>query len=326
MDHKEKARRAAQRKARLEKERRKKRLTTAGCVLAALLLVVAMPFAINALRAKPARDVTTNAPQSSALADVGGAPLPPMANGSIPTPLPTPTPSPSPTPEITPEPTPTPVPTATPYVCEMSGQKVNPDKKMIAITFDDGPGTKSTDRILKALKKNKAKATFFVLGENALNHPDRVKQMVEDGHQIGTHTYGHKSLTKLDAAGILEEVNKSLDAIERAGGVRPKILRPPYGNVNDTVRETLQMPLINWSVDTLDWKSRDAKKVVKHMLEDVKDGDIVLLHEIYDSTAEAIEKALPKLAKEGYQFVTIDELFASKGIQPEFGQVYYNAR
>lgn len=289
-------------------------LFTLGAVVLALALVVGAPYMLA--------QASLDAVLSAAAA--------PAQNTASPTRMPlwTPkpaAPTPSPTPEPTPEPTPVPTPVAVgPAVA--AGRQLDPNGKMIALTFDDGPGVKATERILKALSEAGGRATFFMLGENAAAHPDLARQVAEAGHQVGTHTNGHKSLIRLTAKEMRQEVNLSLDNIEKASGVRPSILRPPYGNVNDLVKETLELPLVNWSVDTLDWDSRDAKKVYNHILENVKDGDIVLMHDIYDSTALAVEKVLPKLVKQGYQLVTVEELFACKGLSLKAGKVYYNGR
>lgn len=241
------------------------------------------------------------------------------------TPVPTPSPTPSPTPEPTPEPSPTPLPGPTPYAYNPTGRTIDPTKKMVAITFDDGPSTAATESILKVLKDNDAVATFFMLGSCAMKNPDIVKAVAAGGNQIATHTYDHKSLTKLTAQEMLEEVEKSRIAIRDAGGGYPTMIRPPYGNVNDLVKSTLEMPLVNWSVDTLDWKSRDADKVYKHIIEDTKDGSVVLMHDLYESTAKAVKKAIPALKKKGYQFVTIDELFMYRGPQLAWGKLYTGA-
>lgn len=231
-------------------------------------------------------------------------------------------PTPSPTPQ--PEPQPTPVPA--PGQAASQPDQLDPKGKMIALTFDDGPGVKATARILAALEKVGGRATFFMLGENAAAHPDLARQVAQAGHLVGTHTNSHKSLIRLTAKEMLQEVELSLDNIQKATGVRPAILRPPYGNVNDLVKETLDLPLVNWSVDTRDWDSRDAQKVYDHILANVRDGDIVLMHDIYDSTAEAVEMVLPELVKRGYQLVTVEELFAYKGLSLKAGKVYYNGR
>ena len=231
-------------------------------------------------------------------------------------------PTPSPTPQ--PEPQPTPVPA--PGQAASQPDQLDPKGKMIALTFDDGPGVKATARILAALEKVGGRATFFMLGENAAAHPDLARQVAQAGHLVGTHTNSHKSLIRLTAQEMLQEVELSLNNIQKATGVRPAILRPPYGNVNDLVKETLDLPLVNWSVDTRDWDSRDAQKVYDHILANVRDGDIVLMHDIYDSTAEAVEMVLPELVKRGYQLVTVEELFAYKGLSLKAGKVYYNGR
>ena len=306
------AQRRKERELKARRARRRREWLKAAAIVVALVVVVLGGKAILFPAATDTLHPAASEPRFT--------PVPTPSPTPQPTPTPDPTPSPQPT--ETPEPTPQPTPEPTPYAYKMTGQKIDPNKKMVALTFDDGPSVKATESILKALKKNGAKATFFMLGENAANHAELAKKVAEAGHQIGTHTNGHKSLIRLTAQGMLDEINLSLDNIEKATGVRPTVLRPPYGNVNDLVRETVSMPMINWSVDTLDWDSRDAKKVYEHILKDAKDGSIILMHDLYTTTATAVEKALPKLKKQGYQFVTIDELFASKGIPLEAGHVY----
>lgn len=295
-------------------------LFTLGAVVLALALVAGAPY----LLAQASLDAVLSASAAPAQRTLSPTRMP------LWTPKPA-APTPSPTLEPTPVPTPVPMPAPVGPAAESEagaadGRRIDPEGKMIALTFDDGPGVKATERILKALDSVDGRATFFMLGENAAAHPDLARQVAEAGHQVGTHTNGHKSLIRLTAKEMRQEVNLSLDNIEKASGVRPAILRPPYGNVNDLVKETLELPLVNWSVDTLDWDSRDAKKVYTHILENVKDGDIVLMHDIYDSTALAVEKVLPKLIKQGYQLVTVEELFACKGLSLEAGKVYYNGR
>lgn len=297
--------------------RRNRVLFTLGAAVLALALVVGAPY----LLAQASLDAVLS-PASSPAAPTASPTRMPLW-----TPKPQ-TPTPSPTPQPTPVPTPVPAaPTAEPTAKPQGdGRQIDPEGKMIALTFDDGPGVKATDRILTALDNVGGRATFFMLGENAAAHPSLAKRVAQAGHQVGSHTNGHKSLIRLTAKEMRQEVKLSLDNIEKASGVRPAILRPPYGNVNDLVKETLDLPLINWSVDTLDWESRDAKAVYNHILENVKDGDIVLMHDIYESTAQAVEKVLPKLVRQGYQLVTVEELFAHKGLTLEAGKVYYNGR
>lgn len=288
--------------------RRGKFLFPLGAVALALVLVMGVPY----LLAQASLDAVISA--AAATASPTRMPLW-TAQPAAPTP--------SPTPQPTPQPTPVPAPG---QAASAQPDQLDPQGKMIALTFDDGPGVKATARILAALEEVGGRATFFMLGENAAAHPDLARQVAQAGHLVGTHTNSHKSLIRLTAKEMLQEVELSLDNIQKATGVRPAILRPPYGNVNDLVKETLDLPLVNWSVDTRDWDSRDAQKVYDHILANVRDGDIVLMHDIYDSTAEAVEMVLPELVKRGYQLVTVEELFAYKGLSLKAGKVYYNGR
>lgn len=202
---------------------------------------------------------------------------------------------------------------------------LDPDKPMVALTFDDGPYTPVTSKILKVLKKYDAKATFFVVGNRVPQYEDMVKQAYEEGNEIATHTYSHANLTKLSKKGIKSELNKSKKVIKDAIGCSYSTLRPPGGSINDTMRSVIKVPMIYWSVDTEDWKSRNAKSVLSEC-KVIQDGDIVLMHDLYPSTADAVKKLVPRLVKEGYQLVTIDELFHYKGINAKGGKVYMSGR
>lgn len=224
-----------------------------------------------------------------------------------------PTPQPQPEPEPVPEPEPDP-------------NGIDPTKPMVAITYDDGPRPGYTERILDILKENHAKATFFVLGQSVNNWPELVKRAVVEGNEIGNHSYGHPSLTSLSSAGIIDEITRCNDAIQAAAGVTPVITRPTYGNVNQTVRDSVWMPLIYWSIDTRDWESRNAAAVTAIAMSQVKDGDIILMHDTYESTVQASSVIIPQLVSQGYQLVTVSELFQYKGITPVRGTLYINGR
>lgn len=200
---------------------------------------------------------------------------------------------------------------------------VDPSKPMIALTFDDGPNKKTTIPILDTLKEYDSVATFFVLGNRVPNNAEILKRMLEEGSEIGNHTYNHKELTKLSSPELQKQIKNTQDAIENATNIEAKFMRPTYGSFNNNVKSQVKMPLILWSVDTLDWKSRDSKKVKNHVLANVKDGDIILMHDIYDSTAEAVKLLVPELIDMGYQLVTISELFESRGETLKDGQVYF---
>ncbi len=200
---------------------------------------------------------------------------------------------------------------------------LDPNKPMVALTFDDGPNKSTTVPILDTLKEYNSAATFFVLGNRVSNNVDILERMLEEGSEIGNHSYNHKELTKLSYEELMEQITKTQEAIIEATGYEPKLMRPTYGSYNDELKSGVCMPLILWSIDTLDWKSKSSRRITDHVLGRVKDGDIILMHDIYGSTAEAVELLVPELINRGYQLVTISELYESKEKSLECGQIYY---
>ena len=200
---------------------------------------------------------------------------------------------------------------------------VDPDKPMVALTFDDGPLGEPSDRILDILEKNDAKATFFMVGNCAATYPDNVIRKAKLGMELGNHTWDHKSYGSSVTA---EDISKASDEIFDITGVRPSCFRSPGGITTDEIKtECINegMPLYFWSVDTEDWKYRDANHIYKSVMDTVKDGDIILMHEIYGTTADALEKIVPELKEKGYQLVTCKELIQAKtGEPPEPGKQY----
>lgn len=205
----------------------------------------------------------------------------------------------------------------------VSKREIDPNKPMIALSFDDGPNKNTTIPILDTLKEYDSVATFFILGNRVSNNVNILERMLEEGSEIGNHSYNHKELTKLSSQELREQIRKTQDAVIDHTGIELKLMRPTYGSYNDDLKSKIEMPLILWSVDTVDWQSRDAKKVTDHVLANAKDGDIVLMHDIYDSTAEAVKSLVPELIDRGYQLVTISELFESRGESLKDGQIYY---
>ena len=181
-------------------------------------------------------------------------------------------------------------------------------KKKVALTFDDGPDPVHTLEILSLLDQYQARATFFVLGNHVDFYPSIIQEMADKGHEIGNHTWNHKDLTKLSSDKIKNEINKTSNAIKAVIGEGPQLYRPPYGAINDQVRGATNLKPVLWTVDPQDWLHRDATKVFNHVKANVTDGSIVLMHDIYGSTVEAVERVLEYLAAEGYQFVTVSEL------------------
>lgn len=202
------------------------------------------------------------------------------------------------------------------------GRYVDPAKPMVALTFDDGPQPSVGNRIMDTLAQYGGKATFFLVGDRVAGHASEVQRMVAEGHEVGNHTMNHKYLQKLGAAEIQSQVVRGNDAIQAACGVRPTLLRLPGGNNNATVRANTHMPMIQWSIDTLDWKTRNADRTVETVLNHVKDGDIILMHELYSQSGDAAVRLIPELVNRGYQLVTVSEMAAAKGHGLEAGKLY----
>ncbi len=205
-------------------------------------------------------------------------------------------------------------------------RKIDRKKPMIALTFDDGPHDIYTARILDTLKECGGKATFFVLGKRVGSHSKILNRIVKEGSEIGNHSYSHPLLTTSSAEKIKQEISKTQDAIYKCTGFKPKLVRPTYGAVNQTVRAAIRYPMIEWSVDTEDWKSRNVDMIVKEAMRGAKDGAIILMHDIYPTTATAAEKVIKKLTKEGYQLVTISELFEYRGVGLSAGREYFSSK
>ena len=239
------------------------------------------------------------------------------ANTPVEIPIYTPDPSAQATPVITPSPV---IPTFEPNF------SVDPNKPMVALTFDDGPSAQVTGKILDLIERYGIRATFFVQGQNLTRYPQNIRRAVELGCEIGNHTKDHRKLTLLTDEEIIAQRDYINNTVRDIAGKTPTLLRPPYGSMNEHVRETAAMPFILWSIDTKDWESRNKDAVINETLKDVKDGDIILMHDLYTSTAEACEEIIPELISRGYQLVTVSEMFAAKGITLDPGVSYGRAR
>ena len=180
-------------------------------------------------------------------------------------------------------------------------------KKSVALTFDDGPSS-FTDRLLDCLEENNAKATFFMVGTEIASFPDEVKRMKKLGCELGNHTYDHKDLATLSSDEISSEIARVDEQLVNLTGEGASVVRPPYGSVNDTVKSTVGTPMILWSIDTLDWKTQDVESTVEEVVNNVKDGSIILMHDMFSTSVDAAEILIPQLIEEGYQLVTVHEL------------------
>ena len=215
------------------------------------------------------------------------------------------------------------------YLCYFSEKgvllrKIDKNKKMVALTYDDGPSI-YTPRVLKTLKENNAVATFFVVGNRVPTYSDTVKKAHDMGCEIGNHTYEHKNLTRVSEAEVKRQITKTNRNVKKVTGQAPVIVRPTGGATNANVKQWVGMPSIIWSIDTLDWKTRNADSTKRAVLDHVKDGDIVLMHDLYSATATASETIIPELVRRGYQLVTVSELAECRGGMKETG-AYYSFR
>lgn len=178
----------------------------------------------------------------------------------------------------------------------------------IALTFDDGPHPVYTEELLDGLKKRKVMATFFLIGNNIEGNEEIVKRMAEEGHLIGSHTYNHVQLNKLSESKAKEEILKGCNKIYETTGVCPSFVRPPFGEWKKNMDFCVTMLPVFWNVDSLDWKLQNTEKIVKRVVKDVKEGDIILMHDIFETSVQAAFQIIDTLEKENYEFVTVDEL------------------
>jgi len=205
-----------------------------------------------------------------------------------------------------------------------SGYDYTNAKKSISITFDDSPNINKTNKILNYLKDFHYHATFFIVGEKAQNNKDLLINIKNSGNEIGSHTYNHMNMSKMKNEEIKEDYNKVNDLYNNLFNEDLKLFRPPYGIVKDNQLSLLNVSFIMWSMDTLDWKHRNSDYIVNYVINNIKDGDIILFHDSYDSTVYAIEKLLPLLYSNGYQVMSVSELAKVKNKQIEQNKIYYS--
>ena len=182
------------------------------------------------------------------------------------------------------------------------------DVKKIAITFDDGPHPYYTEQLLDGLKERGVVVTFFVTGEHAELHPDVIERMVEEGHLIGNHTYSHVQLTKNNREAFKEELIKTNEILKEITGEEVQYVRPPYGSWDKSFEKELNMFPVLWTVDPLDWCSKNVDCIVEKIVNKAGENDIILMHDYYDTSVTAALKAIDELLEEGYTFVTVEEI------------------
>lgn len=204
--------------------------------------------------------------------------------------------------------------------------KVPEQEKLLALTFDDGPHPQYTAELLDGLRARGAKATFFLVGCQVELAPELVERMAAEGHQIGVHTLDHVQVNGLSRRDFDTQVEGLRRLLYPLVGERELWLRPPYGVMDDNTAQWADSPVVLWSVDPEDWRSRDADRVAEHIVTRVRDGDIVLLHDIYPASVQAALQVVDCLQKQGWRFVTVEQLLQMKGRAGETGQVYRAVR
>jgi len=199
-----------------------------------------------------------------------------------------------------------------PFGPRITYNSVNVDGPYIAMTFDDGPSEKLTPKLLNLLAAHHIKATFFVIGQNAAEYPELVRRAAREGHEIANHSWSHPSLGKMSDEAVRRELQKTDDAIKSATGVRPMLMRPPYGSITDRQKKWIYndfgYQVIIWDVDPLDWKRPGPTVVCNRILKETRPGSIVLAHDIHPGTIEAMPATLDQLEAKGFKFVTVSEL------------------
>jgi len=204
--------------------------------------------------------------------------------------------------------------------------KIDPSKPVVALTFDDGP-SEYTSQILDTLQKCGGRVSFFVLGSKIAENKSRILRALHMENEIICHSWDHPDLTKLSGREIKKQLFSTIAEIAKVTGKVSLMFRPPYGSVNSKVEKVarkLGLAIVNWSVDPKDWEIHDAGVIYSSIMNELKSGDIVLCHDTYDSTAEAMSRLIPELTKQGFQLVTVSELLMYKYGTIEPGRLYEN--
>ena len=198
-------------------------------------------------------------------------------------------------------------------VSEQAEEKSDPEQEeelppRVALTFDDGPHRIYTKNLLDGLRERGVKATFFVVGENIPGNEDLIRQMEADGHLIGNHTYDHADISKLSDEENCRELQKTSDLVKEITGHGTAYVRPPFGNWKDTMDCRVTMISVKWTIDTLDWKSKNVTEIIGKVMQQISDHDIILMHDYYETSVEAALQIVDRLQQEGYEFVTVEDL------------------
>lgn len=190
----------------------------------------------------------------------------------------------------------------------------DPGQKNVALTFDDGPHAILTPLLLDRLNGTNAKVTFFVMGVKVVMHPDIVRRAIMEGHEVANHVWDHPVLTKIPWQDVKDQIMRTSEAVFNISGYTPKSMRPPYGNtnrgLNNRIYSETKLPVIMWSLDTLDWTRPKPVDIIKKIIQKVKPGTIILCHDIHPGTIEAIPEIVQQLQEKGYSFKTVSDMIA----------------
>ena len=178
----------------------------------------------------------------------------------------------------------------------------------VALTFDDGPNARYTEALLDGLKEREVRASFFLVGQCIEGNEDTVRRMAEEGHLIGVHCMEHRDLTREPEEEAVRQLMDTAAMIGAVTGRTPEYIRPPFGKWSSGLQEAVPMETVLWSVDSLDWKLQDTDRIVRRVLKDTEDGDIILMHDEFQTSVEAAMEIIDNLLAKGYTFVTVDEL------------------
>lgn len=200
--------------------------------------------------------------------------------------------------------------------------KLPEEPRAVALTFDDGPRAETTARLLEGLALREVPATFFLVGSRIPGNEELIREMKTAGHQIGIHTYDHVLVTQLTKAQFRAQLDQTRALLVEILGPGEYWLRPPYGLLDETTEKWADSPLILWSVDPEDWKDRNTQRIVETVIRGVNDGDIILMHDIYESSVDAAFQIVDRLLDQGYCFVTVEQLMDLRGVSPGTGVRY----
>ncbi|MEM9400087.1 MAG: polysaccharide deacetylase family protein [Verrucomicrobiota bacterium] len=192
--------------------------------------------------------------------------------------------------------------------------RVTVSQPVVALTFDDGPHPVNTQRLLDILQKENAKATFYMVGPNIQSYPSLAQRAVNEGHEIGNHTWNHANLTRMTDQQVIEDIDKTDDVINKVTGIYPSTFRAPYGAMTRSQRlwvyERYKRPTIFWTIDPRDWAYPDIQQMTQHIISRASSGDIILLHDIHATTVDAVPGIIKGLKEKGLKFVTVSQLMS----------------